>query len=104
MGIEVPDLTNPYFAELVSGMQEAAHENGYLLLLLDSTEDEARERQSLESAINVVDGIVLAGTRLSDANLNHLTTRIPVVDANRRVAGSVSLYPTHVLVWGQTMG
>src|SRR5699024_7832167 len=74
--IEVPDVTNPYYAELVPGVQEAAHENGYLLLLLASTEDEARERQSLESAINVVDGIVLAGTRLSDATLTHLTKRI----------------------------
>src|SRR5699024_10153163 len=32
LGIEVPDLTNPYFAELVSGMQEAAHEQDLLLL------------------------------------------------------------------------
>src|SRR5699024_4123887 len=103
LGIEVPDLTNPYFAELVSGMQEAAHENGYLLLLLDSTEDEARERQSLESAINVVDGIVLAGTRLSDATLNHLTKRIPVVVANRRVAGLDSVTPDYEHGMGQAM-
>src|SRR5699024_187188 len=78
-------------------------ENGYLLLLLDSTEDEARERQSLESAINVVDGIVLAGTRLSDATLNHLTKRIPVVVANRRVAGLDSVTPDYEHGMGQAM-
>src|SRR5690625_7583605 len=85
-------------------MQEAAHENGYLLLLLDSTEDEARERQSLESAINVVDGIVLAGTRLSDATLNHLTKRIPVVVANRRGAGLDSVTPDYEHGMGQEIG
>ncbi|HIY24352.1 MAG TPA: LacI family transcriptional regulator [Candidatus Brachybacterium merdigallinarum] len=95
LGIEVPDLTNPYFAEVVSGMQEAAQEHGYLLLLLDSVEDEERERESLESALNVVDGLVLAGTRLSDATLNHLTKRIPVMVLNRRVAGLDSLTPDY---------
>ncbi|WP_394213850.1 LacI family DNA-binding transcriptional regulator [Brachybacterium vulturis] len=103
LGIEVPDLTNPYFAELVSGMQEAAHEQGFLLLLLDTVEDEARERSSLESAINVVDGIVLAGTRLSDATLNHLTKRIPVVVLNRRVAGLDSVTPDFSNGMGQAL-
>ncbi|GAA1486947.1 LacI family DNA-binding transcriptional regulator [Brachybacterium fresconis] len=95
LGIEIADLTNPYFAELVSGMQESAHEQDFLMLLLDTVEDEVRERSSLESAINVVDGIVLSGTRLSDATLNHLTKRIPVVVLNRRVAGLDSVTPDY---------
>ena len=99
LGIEVPDLT----AELVSGMQEAAHEQEFLLMLLDTVEDEARERTSLESAVNVVDGIVLAGTRLSDATLNHLTKRIPVVVLNRRVAGLDSVTPDYEHGMGQAM-
>ena len=103
LGIEVPDLTNPYFAELVSGMQEAAHEQEFLLMLLDTVEDEARERTSLESAVNVVDGIVLAGTRLSDATLNHLTKRIPVVVLNRQVAGLDSVTPDYEHGMGQAM-
>lgn len=103
LGIEVPDLTNPYFAELVSGMQEAAHEQEFLLMLLDTVEDEARERTSLESAVNVVDGIVLAGTRLSDATLNHLTKRLPVVVLNRRVAGLDSVTPDYEHGMGQAM-
>ena len=103
LGIEVPDLTNPYFAELVSGMQEAAHEQGFLLLLLDTVEDEVRERTSLESASNVVDGIVLAGTRLSDATLNHLTKRLPVVVMNRRVAGLDSVTPDFEHGMGQAL-
>ena len=103
LGIEVPDLTNPYFAELVSGMQEAAHEQDFLLLLLDTVEDEVRERSSLESALNVVDGIVLSGSRLSDATLNPLTKRIPVVVLNRRVAGLDSVTPDFEHGMGQAM-
>ncbi|MEE1650440.1 LacI family DNA-binding transcriptional regulator [Brachybacterium sp. J144] len=103
LGIEVPDLTNPYFAEVVSGMQESAHEQDFLLLLLDTVEDEVRERTGLESAINLVDGIVLSGTRLSDATLNHLTKRIPVVVLNRRVAGLDSVTPDYEHGMGQAM-
>lgn len=103
LGIEIPDLTNPYFAELISGMQEAAKEHGYLLLLLDSVEDEERERESLESAVNVVDGVVLSGTRLPDAVLNHLTKRLPVVVLNRRVAGLDSVTPDYEHGMGQAM-
>lgn len=95
LGIEIPDLTNPYFAEIVSGMQEAAQEHGYLLLLLDSVEDEEREKASLESAVDVVDGVVLSGSRLSDATLNHLTKRLPSVVLNRRVAGLDSVTPDY---------
>jgi LacI family transcriptional regulator len=76
-------------------MQEAAQEQEFLLLLLDTVEDEARERASLESAVNVVDGIVLSGTRQSDATLNHLSKRIPVVVMNRRVAGLDSVTPDY---------
>lgn len=103
LGIEVPDLTNPYFAELISGMQEAVKEHDHMLLLLDSVEDEDRERQSLLSAVDVVDGIVLAGTRLSDATLNHLTKRIPVVVMNRRVAGLDSVTPDYEHGMAQAM-
>lgn len=103
LGIGVPDITNPYFAEVVSGMQESAHEQDFLLLLLDTVEDEVRERTGLESAINLVDGIVLSGTRLSDATLNHLTKRIPVVVLNRRVAGLDSVTPDYEHGMGQAM-
>lgn len=103
LGIEVPDLTNPYFAELLSGMQETVKDHDYLLLLLDTVEDEERERTSLLSAVDVVDGLVLAGTRLSDATLNHLAKRIPVVVMNRRVAGLDSVTPDYEHGMAQAM-
>lgn len=95
LGIEIPDITNPYFAELVAGMQEAAQEHGYLLMLLDSVEDEERERANLAGAGSVVDGIVLAGTRMPDATLTHFTKSVPLLVLNRRVAGLDSVTPDY---------
>ncbi|UQN28666.1 LacI family DNA-binding transcriptional regulator [Brachybacterium kimchii] len=95
LGVAAPDLSNPYFAEVLSGMQEAAHVAEYLPILLDSGEDEERERISLERSLEVVDGIVLTGTRLSDATLLQLAKRVPIVVLNRRVAGLDSVTPDY---------
>ncbi|MFC0673622.1 LacI family DNA-binding transcriptional regulator [Brachybacterium hainanense] len=95
LAIEIPDITNPFFAEVVSGMREAAQAKDYLLLLVDSSEDEARERRGLEQALEIVDGFILAGTRMSDAALAQMTKRLPVLVLNRRVAGLDSLTPDY---------
>lgn len=93
LGIEMPDITNPYFAEVVAGMQEAAHELQYLLLLLDSAEDQERERAGILQTIDAIDGIVLSGTRMSDATVAQLVKRRPVVVLNRHIAGIDSVVP-----------
>lgn len=93
LGLSAPDLSNPYFAEVLSGMQEAAHAAGYLPMLLDSAEDASRERASLERSMDVVDGIVLAATRLPDTTLLQIAKRLPLVVLNRRVAGLDSITP-----------
>jgi LacI family transcriptional regulator len=103
IGIGVPDLTNPYFAELVSGMQEAAHVADYLPILLDSTEDEERERQAIERSLEVVDGIVLGGSRQSDSALLQVAKQIPLVVLNRRVAGLDSITPDYEAGIGQAL-
>lgn len=93
IAVEVADITNPYFAEVVAGMQEAAHEADYLLMLFDSTESHDRERSGLDRALDAIDGIVLAGTRMSDAATLQLRKQRPVMVLNRRVAGIDSLMP-----------
>lgn len=95
IAIEIPDITNPFFAELVAGMREAAHDLDYLLLLVDSSEDESRELRGLQRALEIVDGLILAGSRMSDAALAQLTKQLPVLVMNRRVAGLDSLTPDY---------
>lgn len=103
LGITAPDLTNPFFAELLSGMQEAAHSSDYLPILLDSSEDQAREREALERSLDVVDGIVLAGTRLPNATLLQIAKRVPLLVLNRRVAGLDSITPDYEYGMQQAM-
>lgn len=48
LGLVVPDITNPFFAELARGAVDAARERGYVAVLCTSEVDEERELQSLE--------------------------------------------------------
>lgn len=76
LGMIVPDIGNPFFADLVRGAEEAAREHGYHIMLCNT--DLLPERE--ESAILAledkwVDGIILAWSRLSDERLRKVVTR-----------------------------
>lgn len=61
----VPDICDPYFSEIIRGIEDAAMEHGYLVLLGDSGQQKKRE----SSFVNLVftkqaDGMLLLGTDL----------------------------------------
>ncbi|WP_413285672.1 DNA-binding transcriptional regulator CytR [Vibrio sp. MA40-2] len=61
----VPDICDPYFTEIIRGIEDAATEHGYLVLLGDSGMQQKRE----SSFVNLVftkqaDGMLLLGTDL----------------------------------------
>lgn len=61
----VPDICDPYFSEIIRGIEDAALEHGYLVLLGDSGQQKRRE----SSFVNLVftkqaDGMLLLGTDL----------------------------------------
>ncbi|CAH0534565.1 HTH-type transcriptional repressor CytR [Vibrio stylophorae] len=59
----IPDICDPYYAEIIRGIEEAAMEHGYLVLLGDGGQQKNREN----SFVNLVftkqaDGMLLLGT------------------------------------------
>jgi DNA-binding LacI/PurR family transcriptional regulator len=55
----VPDLANPYYAEIVRGLGAAAREHDYELLLCDSGVSEARERAFAQMLTHhMYDGVI----------------------------------------------
>ncbi|MDR7520216.1 MAG: LacI family DNA-binding transcriptional regulator [Armatimonadota bacterium] len=84
----VPDILNPFFAEIARGVQEDAGLEGVLTVLLDTGEDPQREEQALRAlARQPIGGIVLCGCRLSSEQLVavHPRHRMPMVVLNRRI-------------------
>lgn len=92
LGLVVPDITNPFFPEIVRGAEDTAMQRGYSVILCNTVEDPAREKVVLELLESKrVDGIVLCSARLPDDELLPLVKRHPAaVLFNRPALNSVS--------------
>jgi LacI family transcriptional regulator len=88
LGLLVPDITNPFFPEIVRGAEDVAWEEGYMVSLANTVEDAARERAALEHfEDHRVDGLLICSARLPESTLEILLRRHQaVVLLNRRIA------------------
>ena len=56
----LPDISNPFFSEIISGMEDVAHQAGYQILIGDCEHDPARAEAYFRLlSTNQADGIVL---------------------------------------------
>jgi LacI family transcriptional regulator len=85
IALVILDIANPFFAEIVRGAQAAAAAAGYTIVLADAQESDRLERSALERTLPAVDGIVLAGSRMSDSAIRMISKQRPVVVLNRAV-------------------
>lgn len=89
----VADFSNPVYSDLIHGFQKEASMNGYTVMLLDSQEDDLKERRAIEKILHLVDGVALASSRMSDSSVSQIAKNVPVVVMNRQVAGVPSIVP-----------
>ena len=87
----IPDATNPYFFDLIRGTQGRAKASGYRHMLVDTEETAELEAAALAELAASVDGVVLTGSRLSDARLLEIAARLPMVVVNREIDGIPSV-------------
>ncbi len=80
LGLVVPDIANPFFSEVARGAEDAAHQDGYSLLLCNTVESPDREIEALQTLeAQRVDGIILCSSRLPDDELAVMMAKIPAV-------------------------
>ena len=93
LGLVVPDIANPFFADIVRGAEDEAWERGYTLLIGSTVEQAERERRLLDGLEERhVDGLLLCSSRLSDALLTELIAAQPAtLLVNRVLSGSGAL-------------
>src|SRR6202171_5267350 len=80
-----PDITNPFFAALFRGVEDAASPRGYNVLLCNTDGSPARQRSHLQSLhARRVDGVIMASSFLKDPTVSWLRHQgIPFVLVNR---------------------
>ena len=84
IGIVIPDVTNPFFTDVIRGVVSEARVQGYSLIFCDSNEDPSLEQTNLKMLFSHrVDGVLLAPTDANAAQ-DHLSRRhFPVVFFDR---------------------
>jgi len=78
LGLIVPDISNPFFSGVARGVEKAASEEGYSILVCDTEEDPQRELDVLELLLEKwVDGLVLCSSRLEQQKLQSILAQYP---------------------------
>lgn len=87
IGLVIPDVSNPFFADIVRGIEHLAYIQGYHVYLCNTDEDASRELSVIQSLEDKrVDGLILCSSRLDEETLLELLGRLPaVVLINRRL-------------------
>jgi DNA-binding LacI/PurR family transcriptional regulator len=91
LGVIVPDLANPFFPDVVKAIGARAHQRSLTTLLADAGEDPVTEMEMATALAPQVDGIVLCGATVTDAEVAALTESVPVLTINRVCPGIPSI-------------
>ena len=84
VGMVVPDISNPFFTELMLGAEAAARARRYSMILCNSSEDPALEKQCLNALFSRrVDGVILAPADVHAAQDRLTARRFPIVFVDR---------------------
>jgi len=86
----LPDIVNPFFPEIMKGVEDVASENGYVVILCSSNEDSEKEFMYFHMFENRwIDGIIysgVTGTKEEAQNIRIiLEQKIPVVLMDREI-------------------
>ncbi len=88
IGMIIPDNTNPFFAEVARGIEDASFELGYNVILCNSDGDLEKEMDYLGLLIEKrVDGLVFVSAGSNQATIEMLSTQeVPVVIVDRDIS------------------
>lgn len=110
VGLAIPDMTNPFFADLARGIEDEAQKHDLRVLIRNTDGREALERDAIRFFLELkVDGIVAPMARCPRSYYDTLQAPVPIVHVNRedtpfhvscdRKAGSLSIM-NHLLSLG----
>lgn len=84
IGLLIADIGNYFFARIVRGIQDAADQKGYSLLLCDTGENPDTELRCIDLLLSHrVEGLVLSSSRLRDEQIARVGDNTGVVLINR---------------------
>ncbi len=91
VGVVVQDIGSPFFAWIVSGIEQGLDRAGYRPMLTTThwrTDNESDEVRSLQMVLERQgDGVIVVGSHIPDEQLRVVAEQVPMVVVARRVQG-----------------
>jgi len=89
IGMLIPDITNPFFADLARGVEDAANDSGFNVFLCNSDEKLEKERTYLEILKEKrVDGLIICTAHIKDKSILDLERiKFPYILVSRDIEG-----------------
>jgi len=76
----LPSIANPFYAAIVKGIEDVAHNNGYNIMLCNTESNVERERLYIRLLKNkLADGVIFLAPQISADELTELSLKYPVV-------------------------
>lgn len=84
IGVVISDFSNPFFAEIAGGIEEAALAADYRALFNSGDRDPVKEANALETLLQLrTDGLVLTGPAIEEQVVRKVARETPMVVATR---------------------
>lgn len=99
----VPDITNPFYFDIIRGSQERLFSSGYMQVLVNTQGSGAEERAALESLTGLAKGAILTTSRLLDDEVSRFAKDLPLVTLNRSVEGIPDISIDTAQVMGEAL-
>lgn len=82
VNVIVPDIANPFFCEILRGIELVAHENGYQVYIIDINNDACAEQNYISAlAQRQVDGIISLSAATALKTIESMSQGFPIVIA-----------------------
>lgn len=88
LGLIIPKVSHPFFAELTNYIEYYAYEAGYKILICNSYQDSTKEKDYVEMLKrNQVDGIIMGSHTLETSD--YLVPTLPIVAIDRNLSNNI---------------
>ena len=95
LALVVPDLENPFFTVLTKSVMNEVGRQNVSLIVADTNEDPLAEAEIIAAAERRAQGLIVASSRLTEAEIAALRLKTPTVLINREIEGFPSVTIDH---------
>ena len=88
LGVIIRNVDDPFFSEILQGIEEVARTNGYSLFMAASQKDQDHDSAIVQAMVERrVDGVIICSTHVSNEDNRQFTSfKVPIVMVNNQSA------------------